>query len=42
MLNRDEHFKRLRNEVFDYLLEQGRRARQSKKPAQQQAEEVCV
>jgi nitrate/nitrite transport system ATP-binding protein len=42
MLNRDPHFKHLRNEVFDYLLEQGRQTRQRSKPVPTRQEEVCV
>lgn len=33
LLNRNERFKQLRSEVFDYLLQQGRRARRGSKPA---------
>lgn len=38
LLNRDSRFKRLRNEVFDYLLDQGRKARRegSKSPVKQE------
>jgi nitrate/nitrite transport system ATP-binding protein len=40
MLNRDDDFKRLRGEVFDYLLEQGRRARSEKPAHKEQEQEV--
>ncbi len=42
MLNRDERFKRLRNEVFDYLLEQGRTTRRLAKPDVPAQEEVLA
>ncbi len=35
MLNRNERFKRLRNEVFDYLVAQGRPTRQAQAPSPQ-------
>lgn len=40
LLNRDDYFKRLRNDVFDYLLEQGRQGRGSARRMASPSEEV--